>query len=77
MEVANNVDDYKRTELTQKAVIKQHKSHQQYLLQFVKQQLFPLLITFIHPSFWVRRVKYSSVNVNSASSGDVTRKRTC
>lgn len=52
-----------------------NKSH--HPLQFVKQQLFPLLTTFIHPSFWVRRDKYSSASINSASSGDITRKRTC
>lgn len=64
--------------LTMWMTMKEQSSHKrQRLLQFVKQQLFPLFISFIHPSFWVRRVKYSSVRINSASSGDVTRKRTC
>lgn len=64
--------------LTMWMTAKEHSSRKmQHLLQFVKQQLFPLLITFIHPFFWVRRVKCSSVSINSASSGDIMRKRTC
>lgn len=51
-----------------------NKTH--HPLQFVKQRLFPLLTTIIHPSFWVRRDKYSSTSINSASSGDIARKRT-
>lgn len=64
--------------LTMWITMKEESSHKRHhLLQFVKQQLFPLLTTFILPSFWVRRFKYSSVSINSASSGDITRKRTC